>query len=162
MFFFSINDLQLNRRVYRHVWNGVIFERERSFVCKECFVPSEGKIIQVPRCDFRLVGCHFYSLGSRPSPFVPICTIYKRMRCTVLEPLSGYRMRLDIYTCVNGEGLEPRLPFLIVRTSYFPVRKHIRIDHDISVRTVGVAGRRTAALCTKLALPLYRRGGGCV
>ena len=36
------------------------------------------------------------SLGSRPSPFV-------------LEPLSGYCMRLDIYACVNGEGLEPRL-----------------------------------------------------
>ena len=61
----------------------------------------------------------------KPHPFasLPVRTLSLPSRDTnaqafpVLEPLSGYRMRLDIY--VNGEGLEPRL----VRTEQYSIER---------------------------------------
>ena len=38
----------------------------------------------------------FYSLGSRPSPFVHICTIYKRMRCTHKRGRPGLKYHVRI------------------------------------------------------------------
>ena len=64
-----------------------------------------------------------------------------------LEPLSGYSMRLDIYACVNGEGLEPRLytyslvprPFLRGRgkTAWAPLLAHARRSH----KNMGIRAR---------------------
>ena len=70
------------------------------------------KSVRIP--SFILIGCCVIELHGHLCPY---CNVWPEAvyccftRTTLLTKIliSVYHMRLAIYTCVNGEGLEPRL-----------------------------------------------------
>ena len=105
--------------------NSIIFERERTFICKECFVPSEGKI-QVPRCDFRLVGCHFLIVRTFRPKFECAC-LARRAGAGLAGALQHYAQSslfdLPLYILQEVDVTFPLLAYCIITNAYTLLRK---------------------------------------